>query len=86
MNNNPFRLTNFTPQNKLRIMRILSLILSTIAFFSTAFYAVAEFPDLTTAGGVLYFLMLIILLLIFITAIVLSLPSGIVKFGSNKLK
>ncbi|MFL9836028.1 hypothetical protein ABS768_00865 [Flavobacterium sp. ST-75] len=85
MKNNPFPVNQFYPQNKLRIMRILSLILSTIAFFSTAFYAVAEFPDLTTAGGVLYFLMLVILLLIFITAIVLSLPSGIVRFG-NKFK
>lgn len=57
-------------------MRILSLILSTIAFFSTALYAVVDFPDLSTANGILYFSMLITLLLICITGIILNIPLG----------
>ena len=57
-------------------MRVFTLILSTIAFFSTTYYSIVAFPDMSTANGILYFSMLVILLLICITGMILSIPMG----------
>lgn len=55
-------------------MRLFSLVVSIITLFSTAFFLIADFPDITTFNGVVYFSLMVILILICITGIIINLP------------
>ena len=55
-------------------MRKFSLIMSLVAFVTTLFYLILDFPNLDNFGGIVYFLLMIVLLLICVTGIIINMP------------
>jgi hypothetical protein len=55
-------------------MKFFSFILSVITFTITLYFLVADFPELTTMNGIIYFAMMFILLMICTLAIIINRP------------
>lgn len=55
-------------------MKVFSFISSVIAFGTTLFFLITDFPHLDTFNGIIYFSLMVILLLICVTGIVVNMP------------
>ncbi|WP_297332316.1 hypothetical protein [Flavobacterium sp.] len=56
-------------------MKNFNIILSAITFIAATVLLIADFPNLTTFNGIIFFSLIIVLLLICITGLIINLPS-----------